>query len=89
MIKRSTSKLQREIERSARQVDRRVLSAHRWVRQRASHNRRTPQVTDHASTSDVACSDESGDTAVRSELVAHLDCQFRRGACDAHAEEEC
>ena len=25
----------------------RVLSAHRWVRQRASHNRRTPQVTDH------------------------------------------
>ena len=25
----------------------RVLSAHRWVRQRMSHNRRTPQVTDH------------------------------------------
>ena len=37
----------REIERSVRQVDWRVLSAHRWVRQRASHNRRTPQVTDH------------------------------------------
>ena len=34
----------REIERSVRQVDWRVL---RWVRQRASHNRRTPQVTDH------------------------------------------
>ena len=25
----------------------RVLSAHRWVRQRTSHNRSTPQVTDH------------------------------------------
>ena len=34
-------------ERSVRQVDWRVLGAHRWVRQRASHNRRTPQVTDH------------------------------------------
>ena len=28
-------------------------------------------------------------TAVRSKLIAHLDCRFRRGACDAHAEEEC
>ena len=37
----------REIERSVRQVDWRVLSAHRWMRQTASHNRRTPQVTDH------------------------------------------
>ena len=37
----------REIERSVRQVDWRVLSAHRWVGQRASHIRRTPQVTDH------------------------------------------
>ena len=37
----------RKRERSVRQVDWRVLSAHRWVRQRASHNRRTPQVTDH------------------------------------------
>ena len=36
-----------KIERSVRQVERRVLSAHRWVRQRASRNRRTPQVTDH------------------------------------------
>ena len=38
-----------EIERSVRQVDWRVLSAHRWVRQRASHNRSSPypQVTDH------------------------------------------
>ena len=40
---------QREIERSVRQVDWRVLSAQRWVRQRASHNRSSPypQVTDH------------------------------------------
>ena len=40
----------REIERSVRQVDWRVLSAHSWVRQRASHNRSSsyPQVTDHA-----------------------------------------
>ena len=39
----------RDIERSVRQVDRRVLSAHRWVRQRASNNRSSPypQVTDH------------------------------------------
>ena len=39
----------REIEWSVRQVDWRVLSAHRWVRQRASHNRSSPypQVTDH------------------------------------------
>ena len=39
----------REIERCVRQVDWRVLSAHRWVRQRASHNRSSPypQVTDH------------------------------------------
>ena len=37
----------RATERSVRQVDWRVLSAHRWVRQRASHSRRTPQVTDH------------------------------------------
>ena len=38
----------REIERSVRQVAWRVLSAHRWVRQRASHNRSSPysQVTD-------------------------------------------
>ena len=28
-------------------------------------------------------------TAVRSELIAHLDCRFRRKAFDAHAEEEC
>ena len=26
---------------------------------------------------------------MRSELISHLDCRFRRGACDAHAEEEC
>ena len=38
---------------------------------------------------DVACSDESGVTAVRPELIAHLDCRFRRKAFDAHAEEEC
>ena len=40
---------EREIERSVRQVDWRVLSAHGWVRQRASHNRSSPypQVTDH------------------------------------------
>ena len=46
----------REIERSVRQVDWRVLRAHRWVRQRASHNRSSPcpQVTDHG------CSDENG-----------------------------
>ena len=25
---------------------------------------------------------------MRSELIAHLDCQFRRGPSDAHAEEE-
>ena len=39
----------REIERSVRQVDWRVLSAHRWVRQSTSHNRSSPypQVTDH------------------------------------------
>ena len=39
----------REIERSVRQVDWRVLSAHRWLRQRTSHNRSSPypQVTDH------------------------------------------
>ena len=37
----------RVIKKSVRQVDWRVLSAHRWVKQRASHNRRTPQVTDH------------------------------------------
>ena len=39
----------REIERSVRQVDWRVLSAHGRVRQRASHNRSSPypQVTDH------------------------------------------
>ena len=30
-----------------------------------------------------------GKTAVRSELIAHLDCRFRRIAFDAHAEEEC
>ena len=30
-----------------------------------------------------------GKTAVRSELIAHLDCRFRRKAFDAHAEEEC
>ena len=42
----------REIEKSGRQVDWRVLSAHRWVRQRASHKRRTPQVTDHGLQSD-------------------------------------
>ena len=28
-------------------------------------------------------------TAVRSELISHLDCQFRRKAFVAHAEEEC
>ena len=28
-------------------------------------------------------------TAVRSELIAHFDCRFRRKAFDAHAEEEC
>ena len=44
-VQSSTRK--RETERSVRQVDWRVLSAHRRVRQRASHNRRTPQVTDH------------------------------------------
>ena len=53
----------RDIKKSASQVDWRLLSAHRWVRQRTSHNRRTPQVTDHGC--DVACSDESGVTAVR------------------------
>ena len=39
----------REIEKSVRQVGWRVLSAHRWMRQRASHNRSSPypQVTDH------------------------------------------
>ena len=26
---------------------------------------------------------------MRWELIAHLDCRFRRKACDAHAEEEC
>ena len=30
-----------------------------------------------------------GKNAVRSELIAHLDCRFRRKAFDAHAEEEC
>ena len=29
---------------------------------------------------------KSGETAVRWELIAHLDCRFRRKACDAHAE---
>ena len=28
-------------------------------------------------------------TAMRSELIALLDCRFRRKACDAPAEEEC
>ena len=37
----------RKIEKSASEVDWRVLSAHRCVRQRTSHNRSTPQVTDH------------------------------------------
>ena len=45
-VQSSTRK--REIEKSGRQVEWRVLSAHRFVRQRASHNRRTPQVTDHS-----------------------------------------
>ena len=36
-----------EIEKSGCEVDWRVLGALGWVRQRASHNRRTPQVTDH------------------------------------------
>ena len=46
-VQMSTRK--REIERSVRQVDWRVPSAHRWVRQRASHNSSSPypQVTDH------------------------------------------
>ena len=35
-----------KIEESARQVDWRVLSAHRWVRLRTFYNRSTPQVTD-------------------------------------------
>ena len=40
-VQLSTQK--QEIERSVRQVDWRAVSAHRWVRQRASHN---SQVTD-------------------------------------------
>ena len=36
----------KKIEESARQVDWRVLSAHRLVRQRTFCNRSTPQVTD-------------------------------------------
>ena len=41
------SSTRRESRRVWRQVDWRVLSAHRWARQRASHNRRTRQVMDH------------------------------------------
>ena len=39
----------REIEKSVRQVGWRVQCAHRWMRQRASHDRSSPfpQVTDH------------------------------------------
>ena len=46
-VQSSTRK--REVEKSVRQDDCRVLSAHRWVRQRASHNRSSPysRVTDH------------------------------------------
>ena len=61
--------------RRVRQVDWRVLSAHRWVRQRPSHNRRTPQVMDHGLLSE------------HQRCCMH--CRFRRGACDEHAEEEC
>ena len=60
-VQLSTQK--REIERSVRQVDWRVLNAHRWVRQRASQSSPYPQVTDHGLLSerkDVACSDENG-----------------------------
>ena len=46
-VESQSSTRKRVIEKSGRQVGWRVLSAQRWVRQRASHNRRTPQVTDH------------------------------------------
>ena len=50
----------REIERSVRHVDSHVLSAYRWVRQRASHNRRTPQVAIREMT-DERSDNDSGD----------------------------
>ena len=50
--------------KSARQVDWRVLSAHRWVRQRTSHNRSALQVTDQGLPAMNAATG-NGETAVR------------------------
>ena len=60
---RLSAGVQSSARKSVRQVDWRVLTAHRWVKQRGSHNLRTPQVTDHGllrEHSDAACSDENG-----------------------------
>ena len=55
-----------------------VLHIHRGHGPRLAER---PQMMLHAAT-------KTGQTAMRSELIAHLDCRFRRKAFDAHAEEE-
>ena len=67
-----------------RQVDWRALSVHNGV----LHGSLTSGAR-QASMRNVACGDKRGLVAVSLELIAHLDWEVGRRACDTHAEKEC